>query len=38
MTKYCLTVTCPTKRGIVAAISTYLAGKGCNITDSSQFD
>lgn len=38
MTKYCLTVTCPTKRGIVAAISTYLADKGCNITDSSQFD
>ncbi|SMP00176.1 formyltetrahydrofolate deformylase, partial [Paracoccus laeviglucosivorans] len=38
MTKYCLTVTCPSTRGIVAAISTYLAGKGCNITDSSQFD
>jgi formyltetrahydrofolate deformylase len=38
MTKYCLTVSCPSTRGIVAAISTYLAGKGCNITDSSQFD
>lgn len=38
MSRYCLTVTCPTKRGIVAAISTYLTGKGCNITDSSQFD
>ncbi|RWR08751.1 formyltetrahydrofolate deformylase [Paenirhodobacter populi] len=38
MTKYCLTVTCPTRRGIVAAISGYLAEKGCNITDSSQFD
>ncbi|WP_134678703.1 formyltetrahydrofolate deformylase [Paracoccus ravus] len=38
MTKYCLTVTCPSTRGIVAAISTYLAAKGCNITDSSQFD
>ncbi|MTH78118.1 formyltetrahydrofolate deformylase [Paracoccus aestuariivivens] len=38
MNKYCLTVTCPSTRGIVAAISTYLAGKGCNITDSSQFD
>ncbi|MFG6083198.1 formyltetrahydrofolate deformylase [Paracoccus litorisediminis] len=38
MTKYCLTVTCPSTRGIVAAISAYLAGKGCNITDSSQFD
>lgn len=38
MTKYCLTVTCPSTRGIVAAISTYLAGQGCNISDSSQFD
>ena len=38
MTRYCLTVTCATTRGIVAAISTYLAGQGCNITDSSQFD
>ncbi|MDT1064784.1 formyltetrahydrofolate deformylase [Paracoccus sp. CPCC 101403] len=38
MTKYCLTVTCLSTRGIVAAISTYLAAKGCNITDSSQFD
>ncbi|WP_417806738.1 formyltetrahydrofolate deformylase [Thioclava sp.] len=38
MTKYCLTVTCPTSRGIVAAISTFLAQNGCNITDSSQFD
>ncbi|MFC5739644.1 formyltetrahydrofolate deformylase [Sinirhodobacter huangdaonensis] len=38
MTKYCLTVACPTTRGIVAAIATYLAENGCNITDSSQFD
>jgi len=38
MTKYCLTVACPTKRGIVAAIATYLSESGCNITDSSQFD
>ena len=38
MTKYCLTVACPTKRGIVAAIATYLCQNGCNITDSSQFD
>ncbi len=38
MTKYCLTVTCPTSRGIVAAISTFLSDMGCNITDSSQFD
>lgn len=38
MSKYCLTVSCPTTRGIVAAISTFLAEHGCNITDSSQFD
>jgi len=38
MTKYCLTVTCATQRGIVAAIATFLAEHGCNITDSSQFD
>lgn len=38
MTKYCLTVTCTSRRGIVAAISTFLADHGCNITDSSQFD
>ncbi len=38
MSKYCLTVTCESKRGIVAAIASYLAENGCNITDSSQFD
>lgn len=38
MTRYCLTVNCPSRRGIVAAIASYLAEKGCNITDSSQFD
>ncbi|WP_425053037.1 formyltetrahydrofolate deformylase [Psychromarinibacter sp. S121] len=38
MSKFTLTVTCPTTRGIVAAISAYLSEKGCNITDSSQFD
>ncbi|KQQ61204.1 formyltetrahydrofolate deformylase [Rhizobium sp. Leaf311] len=38
MTTYVLTVACKSKRGIVAAISGYLAGKGCNIVDSSQFD
>ena len=38
MTAFVLTVTCPTRRGIVAAISGFLAGKGCNITDSAQFD
>lgn len=38
MTKFCLTVTCPSKRGIVAAIATYIATQKCNITDSAQFD
>lgn len=38
MTQFFLTVTCPSTRGIVAAITTYLAQSGCNITDSSQFD
>ena len=38
MTNFCLTVACPSTRGIVAAISTFLADQGCNITDSSQFD
>lgn len=38
MTTYVLTVACTSRRGIVAAISGYLAGKGCNIVDSSQFD
>lgn len=33
-----LTVSCKSARGIVAAISGYLADKGCNIVDSSQFD
>ncbi|SIT07862.1 formyltetrahydrofolate deformylase [Paracoccus saliphilus] len=38
MTKFCLTVACDSTRGIVAAISGYLADQGCNITASSQFD
>ena len=38
MTSYVLTVTCVSTRGIVAAISGFLAEKGCYITDSSQFD
>ncbi|SIN82879.1 formyltetrahydrofolate deformylase [Vannielia litorea] len=38
MSTYTLTVTCPSTRGIVAAISGFLAEKGCNITDSAQFD
>ncbi len=38
MTAYVLTVQCPTTRGIVAAISNYLADQGCNLTDSHQYD
>lgn len=38
MTKFALTVTCDSARGIVAAIAGFLADHGCNITDSSQFD
>ncbi len=38
MDRFVLTVTCPTRRGIVAAIATFLAEHGCNITDSAQFD
>lgn len=38
MSRYALRVTCPSTRGIVAAIAGYLAEQGCNITDSAQFD
>ncbi|MDZ4096436.1 MAG: formyltetrahydrofolate deformylase [Paracoccaceae bacterium] len=38
MKSYVLTVKCPSRRGIVAAISGFLAENGCNITDSAQFD
>ncbi|WP_064713305.1 formyltetrahydrofolate deformylase [Rhizobium bangladeshense] len=38
MKSFILTVSCKSTRGIVAAISSYLAEKGCNIIDSSQFD
>ena len=38
MTKFCLRVTCVSTRGIVAAISSFLAEQDCNITDSAQFD
>ncbi|MCD1265429.1 formyltetrahydrofolate deformylase [Shinella sumterensis] len=38
MTTFTLTVTCKSTRGIVAALSGYLAEQGCNIVDSSQFD
>ena len=38
MQTFALTVKCKSTRGIVAAISTFLATNGCNITDSAQFD
>lgn len=38
MTSFALRVQCNSRRGIVAAISTFLADQGCNITDSAQFD
>ncbi len=38
MTSFALRVRCASTRGIVAAISTYLAEAECNITDSAQFD
>jgi formyltetrahydrofolate deformylase len=36
--KFILTVSCQSTRGIVAALSGYLAEKGCNLVDASQFD
>ena len=36
--RFALRVQCPSTRGIVAAISSYLADHGGNITDSAQFD
>ncbi|MFN3275172.1 MAG: formyltetrahydrofolate deformylase [Paracoccus sp. (in: a-proteobacteria)] len=38
MKTYTLRVTCASTRGIVAAISGFLADAQCNITDSAQFD
>ncbi|MWD29004.1 formyltetrahydrofolate deformylase [Aquicoccus sp. SCR17] len=38
MTTFVLTVQCLSQRGIVAAISGFLAEAGCNITDAAQFD
>ena len=38
MKTHILTVTCQSTRGIVAAITGFLAEKGCYIVDSSQFD
>ncbi|MDW5316368.1 formyltetrahydrofolate deformylase [Rhizobium sp. PL01] len=38
MQNHVLTVSCKSTRGIVAAISGYLAEQECNIVDSAQFD
>lgn len=38
MTKYVLTVECQSMKGIVAAVSGYLAKADCNILDAAQFD
>ncbi|MBL0849308.1 MAG: formyltetrahydrofolate deformylase [Candidatus Liberibacter ctenarytainae] len=38
MPHYILTITCPSRIGIIAAISGYLSEKGWNILDISQFD
>ncbi|GAA6150216.1 formyltetrahydrofolate deformylase [Pseudooceanicola nitratireducens] len=38
MSKFALTVTCKSTKGIVAAISAFLVEHDCRITDSSQFD
>ncbi|WP_418338263.1 formyltetrahydrofolate deformylase, partial [Pseudomonas citronellolis] len=37
-THYILTIDCPARSGIVAAVSTYLAGRQCYISELSQFD
>lgn len=38
LTTYVLTLSCADRPGIVAAVSTYLFEKGCNILDAQQFD
>ena len=37
MTEYVLTLSCPDRPGIVAAVSGVLAGRDCNIVESQQF-
>ena len=36
-TEYVLTLSCPDRPGVVAAVSGLLAARGCNITESQQF-
>jgi formyltetrahydrofolate deformylase len=38
MTAHILTICCPTGRGIVAAVASYLVAQGCSIGDSAQFE
>ncbi|PZG29626.1 formyltetrahydrofolate deformylase [Spongiactinospora gelatinilytica] len=35
--EYVLTLSCPDRPGVVAAVSGLLAGRGCNITESQQY-
>jgi formyltetrahydrofolate deformylase len=37
MTSHVLTICCPARGGIIAAVSGYLADNGCNIRDCAQF-
>lgn len=37
MPRFVLTLSCPDRIGIVAAVSTFLLHRGCNIVDSAQF-
>ena len=36
--QFVLTLSCPNRPGIVAAVSTFLFEAGCNILDAQQFD
>lgn len=38
MSGFVLTIKCRSTRGLVAAVAGFLADRGCNITDSAQFD
>lgn len=38
MRSYVLTLSCPNRPGIVAAVSTYVFEAGCNVLDAQQFD
>ncbi len=38
MNQYILKISCPATSGIVAAVTTFLAGRDCYISELSQFD